>query len=492
MDLSSPAALKVLEQLGVSKLLSVVLDWQEQGGGDFSVFENEIRKRVSDLECEAMALGLSALDVVADELVIEGKRFRKRPKLSTREYTCRAGNFTIERRLYSPVDGGRSICPLELRAGIVEGAWTPVAAELMAHSATVMTPYEAEVLLAKFGGFTPSRSSLDRLPKALSARWEKNRWDWENILRSEETILPQATVASISLDGIKLPMADGDRLKKRQSALENGKEPRGPNGYREASCGTFTLYDDDGERLETIYYGRMPESKKPTLQEQLFAEASSYLQADPIETLVLQSDGAIDNWRILDSILDSLEEQGILSKTTQVYRIADFFHASEHLKKATDLYYGKNSAKSRTKWAELRTKLLEDDDGVDTIIRRLTYFRNRTSKRSSRRKRLTTELRYFRSRSDMMRYAEFVRKGLPIGTGITEAACETLVTQRMKRSGMRWTISGGQGVLTLRSLLQSKRWDSGWALLKESYREAISVVKRFRHLDLVETLPGAA
>ena len=212
----------------------------------------------------------------------------------------------------------------------------------------------------------------------------------------------------------------------------------------------------------------MPESKKPTLQEQLLAEASSYLQADPIEILVLQSDGALDNWRILDSIEDSLREQGILSETTQVFRIADFFHACEHLKKALDLYYGKNSAKSLAKWVELRTKLLENDDGVDVIVRRLTYFRNRTSKRSFRRKKLTTELRYFRNRIDMMRYAEFVRKGLPIGTGVTEAACKTLVTQRMKRSGMRWTISGGQGVLTLRSLLQSNRWDSGWTLLKES------------------------
>ncbi len=59
-----------------------------------------------------------------------------------------------------------------------------------------------------------------------------------------------------------------------------------------------------------------------------------------------------------------------------------------------------------------------------------------------------------------MKYAEFERLGLPIGSGVTEAACKTLVTQRLKRSGMRWSVTGGQEILTLRALLQSDRWKS--------------------------------
>jgi hypothetical protein len=46
----------------------------------------------------------------------------------------------------------------------------------------------------------------------------------------------------------------------------------------------------------------------------------------------------------------------------------------------------------------------------------------------------------------------------PIGSGVTEAACKTLVTQRMKCAGMRWHINGGQGVLTARSLIQSEQF----------------------------------
>ena len=92
----------------------------------------------------------------------------------------------------------------------------------------------------------------------------------------------------------------------------------------------------------------------------------------------------------------------------------------------------------------------------------------------------------------MMAYADFVAKGLPIGTGVTEAACKTLVTQRMKRSGMRWAMTGGQGVLTLRSLLQSARWERGWTLLAQSYRPKILAVKRFGHLELIRELDKAA
>lgn len=496
MNFSSPDVLKILDQLKIAELVSKVLEWQTNPDGDFQAYESDVRERVMAVERESMALGLKALDVTVRELDIDGRRFHLNPEPSTKTYTCRAGDFSVERHLYGPAEGqGRSLCPLELRAGIVEGTWTPAAAEIMAHGVTVMTPYEAEGLLAKFGGFTPSRSSLDRLPKSLSKVWESNRWDWENILRSQETVQSEAVTVAISLDGIMVPMADGKRTSKCETALKEGKKPSGPNGYREAACGTFCAYDADGERLETIYHGRMPESRKPTLHEQLEGEVSSYLQAAPmVANFVCQSDGALENWRILNSIVDSLREQEVLGPETQVHRIADFFHALEHLKTALDLYYKSNTLKSRAVWQELKLKLLEKKNGVDEVIRKLTYFRNRVSKTRSktRRKKLTRELAYFRTRKEQMRYAEFVEKGLPIGTGVTEAACKTLVTQRLKRSGMRWAILGGQGVLTLRSLLQSKRWDRGWELLTGSYRPKILMVTRVRHLELLQDLQSAA
>jgi len=52
-----------------------------------------------------------------------------------------------------------------------------------------------------------------------------------------------------------------------------------------------------------------------------------------------------------------------------------------------------------------------------------------------------------------------------------------LVTQRMKRSGMAWAKAGGQGILTLRSLIQSERWTSAWALLRTVFCKQVAELK---------------
>ena len=63
----------------------------------------------------------------------------------------------------------------------------------------------------------------------------------------------------------------------------------------------------------------------------------------------------------------------------------------------------------------------------------------------------------------MMNYPEQVEKNLPIGSGVTEAACKTLVKQRLCGSGMRWKEKGKKVVLSLRALMQSKgRWQQFW------------------------------
>ena len=74
-----------------------------------------------------------------------------------------------------------------------------------------------------------------------------------------------------------------------------------------------------------------------------------------------------------------------------------------------------------------------------------------------------------------MRYADTQARHLPIGSGVVEATCKTLVTQRLKRSGMRWRRPGGQAILTLRALVQSSRFDQAWALLSETYRQEVIV-----------------
>ena len=69
------------------------------------------------------------------------------------------------------------------------------------------------------------------------------------------------------------------------------------------------------------------------------------------------------------------------------------------------------------------------------------------------------ELAFFRKHRQRMRYHALKAEGVAIGSGVVEAANKTLVTQRMKRSGMRWRIASGQAVLTFRALIKSARFD---------------------------------
>ena len=93
----------------------------------------------------------------------------------------------------------------------------------------------------------------------------------------------------------------------------------------------------------------------------------------------------------------------------------------------------------------------------------------------SKRKRLKTQLTYFRNQRPRMHYAQYIRNGLPIASGVMEAACKTLVTQRLKQSGMAWTQAGGQPILTLRSLIQSDRWQPAWQLLRADFGKTVIV-----------------
>jgi len=143
----------------------------------------------------------------------------------------------------------------------------------------------------------------------------------------------------------------------------------------------------------------------------------------------------------------------------------------EHLKGAFDAAYGENSSKSKAPFEKYRYILRDGQAGVEKIIRALAHLRDS----HPRKKKLTTELAYFRRHRHRMHYAEAQAQKLPIGSGVVEAACKTLATQRMKRSGMRWRHRGGQAILTFRALHQSKRFERAWKLLSGTYKRTVEI-----------------
>ena len=432
---------------------------------NFESFEQEIHELIMALESELVGDELGRYDLSAKEIEIEGKLYQPSVRLPE-TYLTSAGRVRVERTLYTPVGGeGKSICPLELRSGIIGGYFTPRAARQGAYMMALLTPGESEKAFGEIGNMQPSRSSLDRLTKVLSPHWEEHREAWEAQLRQTETIPASATVMAISVDGVMAPMRNTDDPEKTEPAR---KRTGGPKGYKEVGCGTVTLYNPSAERLQTVRYARMPESKKVTLQQQLETESASILALNPDLLRVHLADGAKDNWRLMNDI----EAQLPVCAQAPI-EIVDYYHACDHLKKACDAAWGENSSKSNDFFDRLKSGLKEHDSGADRVIRTLRF--QVTLARGHKRERLETELTYFNNQRPRMDYADYIRRGLPIASGVMEAACKTLVTQRLKRSGMVWTHEGGQAILTLRSLIQSDRWHSGWTILSADFRIAVNV-----------------
>ena len=436
-------------------------------GMPFSEFEREVHERVAAVEREAVAAELARRDVDAPEVFIDGVRHR-RVLRSEAPYITLAGEVRVMRTLFAHRSAdSRSICAVDVRAGIVEGYWTPAAARLAVWSVAHLTPGEAETMFEMAGGMAPSRSSLDRLPKALSDRWEESRPEFEAAVRTQEALPAGAVTVAVSLDGVLTPMKDGKRGEKRAASEEAGRQASGPAGYQEVGCGTVSLYNADGERLSTVYMSRMPESRKATLKEELVDEIAHLLRLSPSLTLVKVADGAKDNWTFLTKLPGRNNE------------VLDFYHAAEHLGRAIDAAFGEGTAEARDYAHKLRERLLEDD-GVERVIRALRYLR----KTHPRAKSIERELAFFRNNRHRMQYAEMRAKNLPIGSGVVEAACKTVVGQRLKRSGMRWRSPGGQAILTFRSLALSGRFDRAWRLLEAGYLAEVRSANNARSYDV--------
>jgi len=428
----------------------------------FAEYQAEAREALSRLGRSMDTVALQREDIDAPAIWVDGVRCRRVGRWEA-PYLGLSGDVRVERSLYRPDGEDWTLCPLELRAGIVEGYWTPAAASLGMWSVAHLTPAEASELFERTGGMRPSRSTLDRLPKALSAGWEDQRTRFEESLRMGEEVPESAVAVLLSLDGILVPMKDGNRQQKRRAARARGKETRGPAGYREASSGTLSFVDAQGERVgETRYVGRMPEKNKKTLKESLEDELLHVLDLRPDLKVVAVADGACDNWTWLE---EAMPEGAVL--------VLDFFHAAEHLKRAMDAAHGKDSPDAQAEYARLRLLLRDHPQGAQKVINALAYQR----RKYPRRKKLKTELGYFRRNRHRMNYAAVQAKKLPIGSGIVEAANKTLVTVRMKRAGARWSIDGGQGVLTFRALAKSGRFDRAWALVSGTYVQHVAVTR---------------
>jgi hypothetical protein len=166
--------------------------------------------------------------------------------------------------------------------------------------------------------------------------------------------------------------------------------------------------------------------------------------AGHIRQMVILGDGAAWIWNLAGQHFP---------EATQV---VDLFHAREHLHELAKLLEFM-LGNGKDDW--LAARLAELDDGnIEAICAAARAFPLAGKKARD----LQTALGYFEHNAHRMCYAHFRKLGMFVGSGAVEAGCKAIVAQRCKLSGMRWTLPGAYGILTLRCLDASDRWEETW------------------------------
>ena len=137
--------------------------------------------------------------------------------------------------------------------------------------------------------------------------------------------------------------------------------------------------------------------------------------------------------------------------------MVDCYHACQDVQQLADTICGAGAEAQR--WAqERRHGLTAKADGVARMFKSASALRRRRGL-CGQAKRYDKAYRSITQRTQWMRDHFYKRQRLPLGSGITEAACKIVFTQRLKRSGMSWTMEGGQVILDLRVITVSRVWE---------------------------------
>jgi hypothetical protein len=238
---------------------------------DFEGFELEVRDLVMEVETEIVGAELAKLDIDQPAILVDGVE-HVRALRGEATYQTGAGKVSVMRTLYRPRSGGETVVPVDVRAGIMGGAWTPRAAKQAVFAVAHLPIATAAEMFEMIGCMVPSKSGLDRLSAEVGATWEAGRVEFEAAVRRTLVVPAHAATVAASLDGVMVPMRDGDRTDKRARAVERGKQPSGPAGFQEVGCASLSFYDAAGTRLLTVRQGRMPQAGKQDLKAWIAAE----------------------------------------------------------------------------------------------------------------------------------------------------------------------------------------------------------------------------
>lgn len=141
----------------------------------------------------------------------------------------------------------------------------------------------------------------------------------------------------------------------------------------------------------------------------------------------------------------------------QATQIIDLYHAREHLSNLCKLLFADHPERQR--WFRSRWWRDLDKGQIDRILRQARKY---LPLQEDLRQLVETELGYFDTNRCRMQYSCFRRQGLFVGSGVVEAGCKSVIGQRLKRSGMEWSVRGANSIIALRCNIQSGRFEEYW------------------------------
>ncbi len=232
------------------------------------------------------------------------------------------------------------------------------------------------------------------------------------------------------------------------------------DGWRQVMVGTIAFYNEEAMRIDTIYVANAPEKGKVSFYERMERELVRVRERYPDARYAGIADGAHDQWDWLEGHTE--------------WRILDFWHASEYLNSVGEAF--SQSAQKQQAWTEDACHRLKHDEGAAwEILDELREVQKRALSKATA-ENIDKTVTYFENQCGRMDYHLYRLLGLPIGSGVTEAACKCIAKERLGGSGMRWQLEGAQNVLSLRALVKSTgRWEAFW---KKTAQHGFSKITR--------------
>jgi hypothetical protein len=394
------------------------------------------------------------------EVDCEGTAFRRLGKKTPQAVSTLFGTIRLQRLGYraSPASGEPVLFPLCRELGLLHGA-TPALVERVAHYLAESGATQQQTLgrLRDEHGVNWGVKRLRQVAAFVAGAMEQHQMaaQAEQVLRwlaqAEASHGRNRPVLCVGRDGITL----GLRLKR--GAI-----------FEVASTGTLSVYDRRRHRLGTVYLAQTPEPGQGTMSTQLTALVQEVLRRwpGPVPRLTYVTDAGDNETTYYQKVLRRLRHP-VTGQRLHWFWVVDYYHASERLWTMAEALFGVGPRSWA--WARKMQKLLLQPSGVSRVLHSAAALRSRLKLGGKRLANFRRAYHYLQVRRKHLRYAEYRGLGLPIGSGVTEAACKIVYTQRLKLSGMRWKKAGAQTILRLRVIVLSGVWSSVYERVLKDY-----------------------